>query len=416
MKINEIKNLGKWLVVERLLRLANGIIIYAAIAKHLGPSDFGNLNVAIGMISILSALPSMGAEHINISEIKRKNTPTKEFIGSAILVRLALSIPSLIGAAILCNLYKETAPFVIALLIQIPISALSISNQKLQADGNFVIYSKYSCCSIIISAGIKILGLLTEQPAIFFAWTIPLEPLLLLALTIKHSGGSKFFISCGKNAKTKSIKLYLRTCQPLTISSVLVAVYFKIEIILISDWINDAAAGQWSLATLTITPWMLAAAAVFPIINNQLASKNINSNEYRENLKKAVRISLGVGILAIIANYFFYKHVLTKIMGEGYQDLELIVAIASVSIIPMLVGGIQEISIAHRRFTGVVLKKVLIGIPLSITLLKIMTLNFGILGAALSVTASYIFTALVLNCFFDKHFHKIVKESFFIPR
>ena len=406
-----LKKSGGWLLTERLLRLINGIVIYAAIAKHLGPNDFGLLNVALGIIAILAALPGMGADSYNLSEIRRITEKQESFIGSAITVRLMFSTPSVAAIVFIYIVYPELGPYLVALSTLLIFSVLSIFQQKIQAEGNFSIFAKFSCTSILASSIIRAIGIVTDQPAIFFAWTAVIEGGIITTLTIKHSSGILYLISCIKNTTRKSIHSYVEICYPTALSAVLVSLYFKSEIILISKWIDPVAAGQWAVVMLVITPWSMIAAALLPIANNRLAALDPYGQAYKTKLAKLIKAFLLAGLAATIINIFLAKNILIWVLGNEYTNIEGAIIAASFSIIPVFMGALQDISIAHRKKTSIVLKKVLIGLPFSIISLYFLTSYFGLLGAGISITTSYFVTSILLNINLDNYFMNMTLNS-----
>jgi len=408
MTIN--KSAGLWIITERAIRLLSGIFLFAAIARHLGPQNFGNLSVALGILAILAALPNMGADNINISEIKKQNY-SNALIGSAILVRLALCIPAIAAAIIISLGNSEISPLIITSSTLIPIAAINIINHTLLAHGNCKSYAKYGCIALTLGAALKIYGITSGKPTLYFSIIIPLESLTITTLSLKKIGGFKLLIECVKTAKKTSAINYAKLCKPTAVSAILVGIYLKIELILIGYWLGGEAAGKWAIVVLCITPWTLLSAATLPILNSKLAGIPTDSIPYQTVLTRFIQANMIAGALSIPFNYLFYKYIISNIMGNEFRDLENLIAIASISIIPILLGAIQEVSIAHRRTTYIVLKKAIIGIPFSIISLKLMTSHFGLEGAAISFTASYFFTAVLLNIFFDKHFHNALLNS-----
>mgnify|MGYP000271253161 FL=1 len=406
-----MKKSGAWLITERVLRLLNGLIIYAAIARHLGANDFGLLNIAIGIASIFSAFSGMGADSYNLSEIKKNYHQKESFIGSAILIRAAFSILSISALLITSLIYPEIRGLLIILTPLIIVSALSIFQHNLLAEGHFSTFAKLSCTSIFISFTIRAIGIATNQKLSFFAYTAIIEGIILALLCIKHSNGLSYLALCLKKWKFENLKKYYKDCLPTAVSALLISVYFKLEVLLIAKWIGADASGKWAVLTLVLTPWSMISAALLPIFNNQLASMDPLSEIYKKSLSKVILKFSALALFAVLVNTLFSFFVLDKILNEEYSDIFEIIPIASLAILPMFLGGLQEISIAHRRTTKIALVKVIIGIPFSVLLLYFMIQWLGLLGAGISIVISYSFTAVALNYYTDKYFLRVTLSS-----
>ncbi len=93
--------------------------------------------------------------------------------------------------------------------------------------------------------------------------------------------------------------------------------------------------------------------------------------------------------------------------GQEYKSIQSIILVSSFSLVPLFMGSVQEIWIAHHQKTSIVLKKVIIGIPISAALFVIFIKYSGIHGASIAMATSYYTTAFAINYYFDNNFFKL---------
>jgi Na+-driven multidrug efflux pump len=111
-----------------------------------------------------------------------------------------------------------------------------------------------------------------------------------------------------------------------------------------------------------------------------------------------------VSVFASLFNSLIALVVVPVLLGDEYREIHGVVWIASLTIIPLFLGAVQEVWIAHQKTTSIVLKKVIVGLPLSFVLLYVFIATWGLKGAAFGMVVSYFVTAVVLNYFFVRNF------------
>lgn len=397
------KNYIIWSIAERSFRLLSGFLLYAILAKYIGVKDFGILNLATGVVAILSTLIYMGADNYNLYRLK-DNENIEVFIGSILVIRSVVFFVLFIFLLFCLNNFPEIRIYILILSMTMFFAIFSVFVQYIQSQGYFVLFSKLSCISLLLGGVIKIFGIYTNKSLLFFIYAIVLENLILTFLVLKYSKGFYYVVDCVKKTTYDYCLRYLKLCFPLAISSFLVAIYFKSEVILISKYLGVINTGYWGVLMISLVPWSMLTSALAPIINYTLSKQEVFSNNYYVSLIRILRMSLCIAVFGCFFNIIFSQLFLTSLFGDTYENSKKITIIAALAIIPIFLGSIQDISIAHRQKTGIVLKKVLLGLPLSILLFFSFSYIYGLNGAAISLVLSYFVTSVFLNIFFDRYF------------
>ncbi len=398
-----------WLFLEKVLRVASGLFVTAAVARHLGPGSYGSLAIALGTVAVFTAGASMGAEQINNAELSTRNWENaRKFLISAILSRLFWASAFLIIFLIFLFINSQsddTMYFIVAACI--PISAFSILGNKLQSDGDFVRYAQLSCVAIIMSGAIKVVGIVQQSQVQYFAaaavFDVAVQAAVFLAWIIRQNGF--IFFQCKPHLATALA--YIKLCMPTAASAIMVAIYLRLELFMVNELIDAKAAGLWAAALMFIAPWNMVASSILPIANTSLAKSGINEDNYDDKIIKLIRLMLIISVIPIFFNSLFAIYISSFVLGDKYNDIRYIVIIASLSVIPIFMGSVQEIWIAHQKTTKIVLKKIILGLPISVILLYYLIGEFGIYGVAIGMVTSYFFTAIFLNYLFDRRFLKL---------
>ena len=84
-------NLG-WLALDKGLRLVLGLTVGTWVARYLGPADYGLLNYALALASLLAVLPGLGLDGLVRRELVSETAPAPTLLGTVTVLRLAVGL------------------------------------------------------------------------------------------------------------------------------------------------------------------------------------------------------------------------------------------------------------------------------------------------------------------------------------
>lgn len=398
-----------WMIAEKMLRLFAGALVTAAVARYLGPESYGSLAISIGIVAIAIAAANMGADHIHVSEFaQRAGAEGAAFLGSALLIRFGWSLVCLLLLwAAMAWLNVSHRNVVLILSAAVPISVFSILAGKIQGRGAFGTYSILSCLSIAFGALLRIAGIWWGAPLEFFATVFVAESAFMALLLLgwyQHAGATPLL---GLRAQRVLAVCYFKTCLPTAMSATLMVLYLRFELFMVDALIGKAAAGMWSAALMFTVPWSMVAASIVPVANRRLAIAFGDHVNYERKLVKLLRWMLLSAVAAALINCAAVALLAPLLLGPKFDAVAPIVFITSISFVPLFSGTVQELWIAHQRSTSTVLKKVLVGLPVSAALYYAIVPTHGLRGAAVAMVLSYFFTAFLLNVVLDRPYFRI---------
>jgi len=399
------RNYALWMILERIMRLLSGFCIYLIFAKYISVSDFGIVNLVLAVIAILSSFIGFGADQYNLFNIKISKNKGK-LLKDIIFSRFFMLIISFFSLLILKLNYKEIDDFFYIILMILITNVFLVYSQFIQAHGGFILFSKISTFSLSIGFILKLSFILSNKSIFYFFWAFFFENLILV--TLMGFFAHKYI----KKTKTlnfiefdiKNIVHYFKVCLPLMVASLMVTIYFKVEIILVTKFLGSINAGYWGILLLTLAPWSMLCSAISPILNHELSKFKVDSYEYKEYLNKCFKYYIYLSIFATILNLIVIKLLLINVLGSSYIGAVTISLIASLAIFPIFLGSLQDVSIAHRGKTKIVFNKLIFGLPFSIILFCISIYYCNLIGGAISLVISYYVTSVFLNFFFDRYF------------
>jgi O-antigen/teichoic acid export membrane protein len=402
-----------WLLAERILRVANGLLVSSAVARHLGPGQYGDLAVAIGTVTVFSAAAGMGADHVNVAEFCRDGNNRDRFLASAILARAGWSLAVL---ALLCGFLLLTRPADLLLYAivgcSVPLTSLTIIGSRIQAEGHFRAFAVVSALALIAGAVVRVVGVLIGMRVHYFAAAMLLDALIVPAVQSAYLILTSRVAGSSFRPDWSEMRRYLALCAPTAIAAALVAFYFRIELFVVRLTLGGGAAGLWSAAMMFVTPWTMVVATILPMVNRDLSARRHDASDYEAAIVKAIRILAGLALSACAVNVTAVSLLLPHLLGSQFDAISGFIWILTLTLLPLYMGSVQEIWIAHRRTTTTVLAKVIVGVPLSSGLLFVLAPRWGLKGAALAMIISYFSTAGILNLVFDRGFARLQLRAF----
>jgi O-antigen/teichoic acid export membrane protein len=88
-----------WFAVERALRLCIAFVIGVAVARHLGPENFGLLSYAVSTVAVFSVLFTLGIDGLVVRDLSVSESRAPVILGTALCIRF---FAGCVGAGLCC--------------------------------------------------------------------------------------------------------------------------------------------------------------------------------------------------------------------------------------------------------------------------------------------------------------------------
>lgn len=387
--------------------------------RYLGPHDFGLLSYAVSFVGLFSTLAALGLDNIVVRELVQSPDKRDELLGSVFILRA-------LGAAAM------------ALILYISVSALNEGNATtilifiigasavFQTFGTIDFYfqanvqSKFSVqvqfASLVAASIIKIFLMLNNYPLIYFAIIITVESVLVAVGFIAVYKKNKLKISAWKFNKNLSVKL-LSDSWPLILSGLVIAVYVKIDQVMIKIIINEAEVGYYAAAVRLAEAWFFIPMAVtnslFPAIIN---AKKMSEDLYNSRLQKLYAILAWSSIAIAIPVTFFSAEIIQILFGAEFSNSSPVLTIYIWAGIPTFLGVASSQYLITENLTKLSFYRTFFGMIFNLILNLILIPIYGIVGAALATLVSYTFAAFSIALFKSTRpqFVLMVRAVFFL--
>lgn len=382
-----------WMFWTRMITMGVSFLATLYIARRLGPTNFGELDYAVAVVSMFSWIGVWGVETVLNRELVKYPEERNRIMGTGVILRFAFgAIATIITVVFALFSPIETVSQILILILSFTniIAAPSI----LQTDFTARAESKYPslitmCVSIIINFA-KIIILLLGKGVIYLAIIMLFEQILYAVsyITIYKLKARGVFAQW-EFSKT-SAKVIIKSGTAIAFLALFSMIYARIDQIMIRNILDAQQVGLYSAGVRLVEVWNFLPAiiggALYPAILN---ARKISEKLYHARLRKLFIFYLIPSIcIAFFLSIFSHLLILlifgSKFIG-GYHALQ----VYAWSIIGTFIGYYIMIVLFnddHRRI--LVLTTVLpaiVNVVLNIYWIPI----FGITGAAYATLISY---------------------------
>ncbi len=416
--INIILKNSIWIISDKILRLLIGLIIGAWVARYLGPKLFGTLSYVVSYITLFQAVASFGIDAIVVRDLTKQKNISGEIIASTFFLKLISGIVAWMCAIILMGINNGLNSELVILTTIVGSSIIFQSSECFdlwfQSQSNSKKTFVAKLVAYLFTNSLKIFFILNHAPLYTFAILITLEALLigitLFLSFLKSPTDSKLVVS------KKIVISLIKEGWPLMLSSLFVAVYMRIDQILIKSFIGEKKLGIYSAILPLSNIWQFIpislGVSLAPFVTK---AKNESEESYWKMLDKIFSAFSLLAWIVIIPTIIFSKFIINILYGDQYIEGALILSIYIFTNLFINLGVAQNLWLINDNKVLISLYKTLIAAIFSLLCNLFFIPRFGLIGAATIAVFSQSVSAIFSNVFFSKKILKLQLRSIFYP-
>lgn len=391
-----------WLISEKILRIFSGLFVGAYVARYLGPSNYGLLNYSISVVTLFSAISTLGFDQVVVRELVRSKEKLNQVLGTAFMARLTVASIILIIILLFISV-SATESKAAFLMIIISISFFFDSFGVIDYYYQSQIKSKYTVwiqmISLICISMIRIILVVSDASLIWFAAVYSLDFFILaIGLVTSYQKRNRLF---DWEFNLSTLKGMLSMSWPLMLATLAVGIYIKIDQVMIMWMIGDEATGNYSVAVRLCEMWyfvpMAICGSLFPSI---VQSRERDSDLYLKRMQILTDLMVVISIAIAIPMTFMSDFIINLLFGEAYKESGLILSIyiwSGVFVFMGVVNGKRLLVENMQQFQFVAaISAAIVNIILNYFLIS----QVGILGAAIATLITYSFSAYFIFILF----------------
>lgn len=380
-----------WLMGEKLLRLGGTFLLMTAIARSLGPEQFAPLALATAITTVLGFLGSLGLESVVLRDMAQRPDAVQAFAGRYLRIRCAgaLLVPPLAVAYVWC-LHTGDLHLLLATAV-LSFSALCISldvvDLVLQSRHQMLQTSVIRSTAFAIAAIVKILLVLASSSLVWFAVAQLLEFVLTAAMYGVIGWRQRWLQPSAPQAVT--VRAWLHAHRYMVMSGLTVALYSKIDMLVIGQLLPKAALGQYAIAVGMSGALNVVGMALSQSVAPRLSRLHVTDpSSYRRAMRSFLLLMLVTSCaLAMLASLLAHP-LITLLAGSAFTPAADILQVLAWVCVPVFLGIATSQIIVNEHLYGLSLLRTAAGLAFITAIIVPAAQHSGAIGVAWAVVAS----------------------------
>jgi len=397
-----VSNIG-WLTVDRIFRLGVGVLVTVAIARYVGPENFGKLNYGMAMFALFSVFAALGLDQVVQRDLVKAPADRDRFLGTCAALKTFAGVAGylflfLIVRQSVQNPTTRFACYIIGLALLVN-GAFTFDNWfQSQTQAKYTVYAQNS--AFLVATIARIVFLSIGAGLLIFAWSISGELVLAAVLSVVLF---RFVVGPITTWRFDSglARRWLAESWPLLLSGVAIIVYTRIDQIMLAHLANDHALGIYSAAVRVsevsyFIPGILAT-SFFPSI---VRTRELGVEAYNVRRQHYFDLSVVLAVGIALPTTLLAGPLVQLLYGEKYAEaVPILCALVWATVFVFTGGARQQYLIAegHMKFSfAATLAAAVLNVALNIFLIP----RYQGFGAAIATLISYGLSALFSSFFY----------------
>ena len=290
-------NLG-WLFAERAGRLVLGTLVGLMVARQLGPERLGSLSYAVALVTLLGFVPTLGLDAILKRELLKAPERSAEVLASGFVLRTLAGAAgcAAVGVAAWAGIgLHGDEPRLLAILAVVLLQpALFLPELWLQTHLRAKAASMVQLGALAVASAVRLRLIATHASLTAFAWVIGAEMGLGAVgfFWVARRAGLRMPLTA---ARAAAMRRLLAESWPLMFASLAIAVYMKIDEVMLRQLAGPAAVGVYAAAAKLSEVWyfmpVALASSVLPAL---LRAQQKSTEEYARRQQQYYDLSAAV--------------------------------------------------------------------------------------------------------------------------
>lgn len=312
-----------WLFVERIARMGITLLVGVYVVRYLGPSQFGQLSYAQSFVALFTPLAALGLDGVVVRDLVK--TPGKKLtlLGTAFWLKLCgagLSLLLMLGAVVLTDNTPQDNLFILLLAIGLFFQSLNVVDLFFQSQVQSRSVVKIQLTQTVATSLLKVFLLWIKAPLWVFVSSYVFDA-IFVALGFLLLAKTQGLLDIFRKFDFAVAKGLLRDSMPLVFSGLAVALYMRVDQVMLKEMLGSNAVGQFSAALKLSEAWYFIPIAIcnslFPAI---VAAKSHNEAIYHTRMQHLYDLMVILSVLVAIPVTFFAEPIIYVLYGAAFDE------------------------------------------------------------------------------------------------
>lgn len=399
MKIlkNKFVSNAMWLMSEKILNIFGLIFITSAVAKYIGPDDFGKINLALYVFSIFQVVAIWGSDTIGLKLISKYPSRGVAFLRSFFFFKILVFLFISIIISFYFYFYKDNLTFLFSLSVCVSSFFYVIDYYYIYNEAKLLSFINVITNVIGLLGALVIRFIITHDEINPVYLTIPIIlqgmiPSVLRFIIFKYKFSHQLKLN---RFQKRYLKFGVFSGFGLFFSTISIMIYINVGRLMLAEFSGLADVGIYSVAITLGTTWIFLSNAIIVSLTPKIYSSSLN--ERFSIIALLSQVLILIGVFYFVFFYLLGGYVIHWFYGGEYNSA------FSASLILIISTTISSLGIVAARFIvseggyGFEAKKALITALVSIVLNFLLVRSYGMYGVAWASLFSELLSLTILN-------------------
>jgi O-antigen/teichoic acid export membrane protein len=394
MKQGLVLRNSAWLVADKVVRLGLGLIVWLWLARQAGPEAFGQWSFAIAFASLFAVIAGLGFDGVVQRELVENEADALQILGTSAALRLAAGIGATVLCALAILLLRPNESLVLVLVVLNSVVFVLQSSQVVDYLFQARMANRPAVIAVnaafIAATAVRVGLLWLEAPLWCFGLTLVLEAAMAAGLLLTAAAAVGAPTARWRFDQGVARRL-LRQSWPLLFSGMAVIVYMRIDQVMLSSMVGDAAVGQFSAALRLSEVWYFVPAAVlsaaFPAL---LKRRQEGSGSYERYLQSLYDAMAWLGLAVALVVTLAAPRLVELLYGAAYSEAAQVLQVQTWAGITVAMSYVHGKWLLAEGLQRLGLYYTLVGCAVNLSLNALLIPQYGAVGAAWATLAAQI--------------------------
>lgn len=385
-------------------RIALTGIMGILIARHMGPSVFGAFNYALGVVGIATPVAMLGMRSVLVRDLATTED-WRPLLASAVSLQLVAGVVAGAAAVLFTGASRSFETEIVLLAVVLfPLPLLSIGDTfraLLEVQGRPRRIVAASLSAAVVASAIKALAILTAAPLWVFgaAWTV--EALVLLVILGWGRLGIRSLRTLRRFTEGPRTRALIRESWPLMISTIAIALYVRVDTVMLGLLADDIAIGIYAAAARVSEVGYFIPVAAAAALRPHLARvhQSGDSESYERLTQRYLSGSFATAMVGVIGAVAFSGLIIDILFGESFAPAADVLRVHILAAPFIFLGVASTQWFIDRHLVREVLNRSMAGFLLNIALNFLLIPRWGAIGASFGTLIAYAVSMVGANFF-----------------
>lgn len=387
-----------WIFLTRITMMVISFVTTMYVARHLGPTNYGELSYSISFVGMFSFIAYLGLDNVLYRELAKYPEKRNVLLGTAHRIRII----SALVASFLCITSAfffsplDISFFIIVMLcITFFFQTFSIILYEFQAAVDSKLPSILAAgITLILSLG-KIIVIYLDKGVLFLALILVLESVLYASGYIYLRSRKYGSLRLWCFDKNTALQL-LRDAWPLIFSTAFVLIYTRIDQVMLKNIMDASSVGIYDSAVRLTELWYfipnILVVSFFPALIN---ARKHSINEYNNRIKILMSLIILISVSVSVITYLISPQLVLLVFGPAFGAAVGVLQLYIWAFIPVSISILTNQILLAENATKTIFFAALLGMLINVVGNYLLIPDFGAVGAAIATLISSCIVSLL---------------------